>query len=81
DKIDQWLAEVCARGRHAVFRVVVDYPSTYPEHRAPDFLNVKTSAYDAYGDKGKAPDYTNQHFRRALNEFIRAMGQKYDGDK
>eukprot|EP01134_Creolimax_fragrantissima_P002153 CFRG2153T1 len=80
-KVDSWLDEVADRGRHGVFRVVVDYPSTYPDYRCPDFLGVKTTKYCAYGDDGKYPDYTNANLRRAIPEFVRAMGAKYDGDR
>ncbi len=73
------------RGHQAVFRVYLDYPDT--PYGVPEFLNhVPRHAYSEHGN-GKnpqrisfSPDYENPDLRRALKNFIGALGKRYDGD-
>lgn len=84
-ELDKRLAAVASRGNQAVFRVYLDYPNK--PSGIPQFLldeGLKTSNYTEY-DNGKtatsvAPDYNDEHLMGALDNFIGALGARYDGD-
>lgn len=84
-ELDKRLAAVASRGNQAVFRVYLDYPNK--PSGIPQFLidaGVKTYNYDEY-DNGKdatslAPDYNDERLLNALDNFISALGSRYDGD-
>lgn len=84
-ELDKRLEAVAARGNQAVFRVYLDYPNK--PSGIPQFLideGLKTFDYDAY-DNGKdarsvAPDYNDERLMGALDNFIGALGARYDGD-
>ncbi|MBM7567751.1 S-layer homology domain-containing protein [Paenibacillus sacheonensis] len=84
-ELDKRLAAVAARGNQAVFRVYLDYPNK--PSGIPQFLldeGLKTYDYDEY-DNGKtaasvAPDYNDERLLGALDNFIGALGSRYDGD-
>lgn len=84
-ELDKRLAEVASRGNQSVFRVYLDYPNK--PSRIPQFLldeGVKTYAYTEYlnGKDGTslAPDYNDERLLHALDNFIDALGSRYDGD-
>ncbi|NBD27249.1 S-layer homology domain-containing protein [Paenibacillus glycinis] len=84
-ELDKRLAAVAARGNQAVFRVYLDYPNK--PSGIPRFLideGLKTYDYEEY-DNGKdatsvAPDYNDERLLGALDNFIGALGSRYDGD-
>lgn len=84
-ELDRRLEAVAARGNQAVFRVYLDYPNK--PSGIPQFLideGLKTFAYEGY-DNGKdatslAPDYNDERLMGALDNFIGALGARYDGD-
>ncbi|WP_217592023.1 S-layer homology domain-containing protein [Cohnella sp. GbtcB17] len=84
-ELDKRLEAVAARGNQAVFRVYLDYPNK--PSGIPQFLideGLKTFAYEGY-DNGKdatslAPDYNDERLMAALDNFIGALGARYDGD-
>nr|WP_246183653.1 S-layer homology domain-containing protein [Paenibacillus methanolicus] len=84
-ELDKRLAEVAARGNQAVFRVYLDYPNK--PSGIPQFLldqGLKTYNYTEF-DNGKdatslAPDYNDERLLSALDNFIGALGARYDGD-
>ncbi|MFC4098422.1 S-layer homology domain-containing protein [Paenibacillus xanthanilyticus] len=84
-ELDKRLAAVAARGNQAVFRVYLDYPNK--PSGIPQFLldqGLKTYNYTEF-DNGKnatslAPDYNDERLLNALDNFIGALGERYDGD-
>lgn len=83
--LEKKLNAIAGRGHQAVFRIYLDYPQL--PYGVPEFLNhVPKRAYKDHGNGEKpdsvsfAPDYEHPDLRRALQNFIRAWGQKYDGD-
>ena len=82
--LDKLLNSVKSRGNQAVIRIYCEYPGNGNE--IPKFLQdagVKVVEWDTEkNQKGKVgtPDYRNPLMRRALCEFIAAMGNRYDGD-
>lgn len=92
DPLDERLDAIAGRGRHAVFRVYLDYPEKEPG--IPDFLrhgpdgiagtadDLVMRSYQEHGNDGVSlsPDYTDPHLRAALRSFIRSLGARYDGD-
>lgn len=90
--LDDRLDEIAGRGRHAVFRVYLDYPQK--ESGVPDFLrhgadgvagtadDLLMREYREHHNKGLSlsPDYTDERLRAVLRTFIAAFGARYDGD-
>ncbi|WP_141502124.1 S-layer homology domain-containing protein [Paenibacillus luteus] len=84
-ELDKRLAEVASRGNQSVFRVYLDYPNK--PSAIPQFLideGLKTYQYEEF-DNGKdatslAPDYNDERLLEALDNFIGALGTRYDGD-
>lgn len=84
-ELDKRLAAVAARGNQSVFRVYLDYPNK--PSGIPQFLldqGLKTYTYTEF-DNGKdatslAPDYNDERLLGALDNFIGALGERYDGD-
>ena len=71
---------IASRGNQAVFRVYLDYPQKTTG--IPDFLlkkGLKTHQYSQFG-AGTCPDYNDSKLLQALDNFIAALGAKYDGD-
>lgn len=68
-------------GNQAIIRFIVDCPGK--DTGIPKFLidnNLKTNPYDLGGEKGLCPDYSDVNLQTALVNFIKAFGEKYDGD-
>ncbi|MFC4597124.1 S-layer homology domain-containing protein [Cohnella hongkongensis] len=84
-ELDRRLEAVASRGNHAVFRVYLDYPNK--PSGIPQFLldeGLQTYEYTEYNN-GKdatslAPDYNDEKLMGALENFIQALGARYDGD-
>jgi len=75
---------VAARGRQSIIRVYVDYPnkdSKSIESILPSFLIPGMKVLDNKDGTGVHPDYDNANLIKALVQFIKACGAKYDGDK
>jgi hypothetical protein len=77
------LNEIAQRGHQAIFRIYIDYPTH--STGIPQFLldaGLSTRVYDDYGNKGRSlsPDYENPLLRQALTNFIKALGERFDGD-
>lgn len=69
-----------AKGKHIVFRVVMDYPDQ--PVGVPQWLidkGVKMTPYDQFGG-GKSPDYEDPRLKSALLKLIGQLGKRYDGD-
>lgn len=84
-ELDKRLAEVASRGNQSVFRVYLDYPNK--PSGIPQFLidqGLTTYSYTEHNN-GKdaaslAPDYNDERLLDALDNFISALGARYDGD-
>ncbi|MFT4692379.1 MAG: hypothetical protein ACJASX_002036 [Limisphaerales bacterium] len=78
--VERSLMEVSARGHQLVMRVYLDYPEK--STGVPQFLideGVKMRPYEDHGG-GLSPDYEDERLVQALEKFIAAFGNKYDGD-
>jgi hypothetical protein len=83
--LDRLLNDVSNRGRQTVFRVYLEYPDktgSIPEFLLKDGLQVHryTAPNDGPPARNETPDYEDRNLRRAVKNFIAALGQRYDGD-
>lgn len=83
EPIDRLLADVAARGHHAIFRIYADYPNQ--PYAVPAFLSdVPRRSYTDHGNGGRfmsySPDYDDPRLERAMLDTIKALGRRYDGD-
>lgn len=86
--LEQLLDDIQSRGNQTVFRVYLEYPghkNAIPKFLINDGLKVTRWQNDEEatdGEKGwvETPDYENPKLRKALQQFIAALGEKYDGD-
>jgi hypothetical protein len=82
-KLDKLLDDVASRGNQTIFRVWIEYPGQ--DSALPDFLReagVKVTTW-RNPDEGTAchtPDYEDERLVSAIESFIAALGQRYDGD-
>ncbi len=82
--IEKVLKTTQGRGCQLVFRVMMEYPNRGV--LVPQFLideGVKITKWESKeSDSGvcHTPDYEDPRLRRALQAFVAAMGEKYDGD-
>jgi Domain of unknown function (DUF4832) len=80
------LSSIADRGYQAAFRVYLDYPQS--AYGVPAFLShVPKQLYTDHGNgtgnpnnTSYSPDYTHVDLRRAIVNFIKAFGEKYDKD-
>ena len=83
EALERQLNDVAARGHQAVFRFYVDYPGK--PTGIPQYLldqGLVTRPYDEFGNNGVSvsPDYSDPRLVAALDNFITALGRRYDGD-
>lgn len=85
--LEKLLDEVAGRGHQAVFRIYLEYPgkkNVIPTFLVKDGLKVHKYLYTETQPLPPAPietpDYTDKNLRKVLVDFVRALGQKYDGD-
>lgn len=85
--LEKLLDDVASRGHQTVFRVWMVYPGHdegIPKFLIEDGLKVTTWLNKNTEPFPPAtvhtPDYNDPRMRRALVNFVRAMGKKYDGD-
>ena len=79
---DEMLDTIARRGCQAVIRVYMEYP-TKDASFAPQFLideGVKVTKYQHDKDVTHAIDYNDPRTVDAMVRFIKAFGEKYDGD-
>lgn len=86
-KLEELLDAVAGRGHQAVFRVYLEYPAktgVIPKFLVADGLKVhkylNTNTAPLPPAEVETPDYESPKLRRALKNFIAALGKKYDGD-
>lgn len=79
--IEETLEETGERGNHLIFRVHMEYPGHGNE--VPQFLvdeGLRITRWKCEDGKLFTPDYNSPILRKAMQEFIAALGKKYDGD-
>lgn len=80
--LEKTLEKGKAGGRQTIFRFYLEYPGK--KLALPDFLLAEgVKIVEWKDDEGQAcltPDYEDVLLRRAISEFIAALGKKYDGD-
>jgi hypothetical protein len=80
-RMEMALDESASRKKHAVLRVYLHYPGE--TLRVPQYLidaGIEFRAYTAFGKSGISPYYGDATLLKALEQFIREFGDKYDGD-
>jgi hypothetical protein len=78
--LEPLLNGIASHGNQAIVRVFLDYPDF--RSAIPQFLidgGLDTTAYNDHGG-GISPDYDDPNLVAALEAFIAAFGQQYDGD-
>jgi hypothetical protein len=81
--LETQLDAIAARGHQAAFRFYLDYPGK--PSGVPQYLldgGLATHSYPDYGNNGVSvsPDYEDPNLDAALDRFIAALGNRYDGD-
>lgn len=85
--LEKLLDDIASRGHQTVFRIWMVYPGhddgipKFLERegvQVTEWLNTNTQPFPP--SKVRTPDYDDPRTRRALVQFITAMGKKYDGD-
>ena len=83
--LDDKLVSTSGRSCQAVFRIWLEYPGQ--PSGLPDYLakaGVKVTEWKEAGEKSPksnfTPDYEDERLVVALERFIAALGQRYDGD-
>ncbi|TWT86347.1 DUF4832 domain-containing protein [Neorhodopirellula pilleata] len=85
--LDDLLDDIASRGNQAVIRIYLEYPGKdkgIPEYLIEDglkvhrYLNENTAPLPPA--KIATPDYEDPRLRKALQNFIAAFGERYDGD-
>jgi hypothetical protein len=82
-QVDSVLNDIASRGHQTAFRFYLDYP-TKPSG-IPQYLidgGLVTHSYNDYGNNGVSvsPNYDDPNLRTAMDQFIAALGARYDGD-
>lgn len=85
--LDQLLNGIAARGHQAVFRIYLEYPGrkgVIPPFLVREGLKVhrylNTNTQPEPPAEIETPDYGDPKLRRVLQQFIAALGRRYDGD-
>jgi hypothetical protein len=83
--LDDKLVEISGRSCQAIFRIWLEFPGQ--PSGLPDYLlkaGVKVTEWKAAGEKSPqrnfTPDYEDERLVAAMEEFIAALGQRYDAD-
>ncbi len=79
--VEKWLGQTSARGCQLTFRVYLEYPSL--KSGVPKFLldqGLKITQWKHDGHIQYAPNYSDPNLQKAIDQFLVALGKKYDGD-
>mmetsp|Transcript_30788 Transcript_30788/g.46702 ORF Transcript_30788/g.46702 Transcript_30788/m.46702 type:complete len:600 (+) Transcript_30788:51-1850(+) len=79
--LDSRLNQSAEVNRHAIIRFILDYPnkgSYVPQYLIDNGLQM--TPYTDFGG-GESPDYSSSLLLEAFEEFILALGARYDGDQ
>jgi hypothetical protein len=83
DLLDGLIAGAASRFKHVAVSFYIHWPYHQDSsQQLPDFLidSVDMLPTDDHGT-GASPDYQNADLLVAMEQFIRALGRRYDGDK
>jgi hypothetical protein len=85
--LEELLDGIAGRGHQAVFRVFLEYPGkkdVIPAFLIKDGLKVQkylnTNTQPLPPSEIETPDYADANLRKAMKQFVAALGTKYDGD-
>jgi hypothetical protein len=81
--LEDLLNGAAGRGHQAIFRVFLEYAgkrNVIPGFLIQGGLKVHRYAQSREAKEIETPDYGDANLRRALRQFIAALGRKYDGD-
>ena len=85
--LEKLLNDIASRRHQTVFRIWMEYPGRkdgIPKYlednglKVTEWLNTNTDPFPR--QMVRTPDYDDANLRTALQSFIQAFGQKYDGD-
>ncbi len=85
--LEDLLNDIASRGNQSVIRIFVEYPGKkegIPQFlidgglKVHRYLNTNTAPFPP--TEVATPDYEDKNLRAALQKFISAFGEKYDGD-
>ena len=84
--LEKLLNGIASRGNHTIFRIWLEYPGQ--KSGLPEFLHdqgVKVTEWENPDEKAPqnlcfCPDYEDERLIVALEKFISALGERYDGD-
>jgi hypothetical protein len=78
--MDRALAGSAIRKMHAIFRPLIDYPGVPALYKLPKYLIDAGAEFRSTGT-GTSPFYGDPLIVEALEQFIKAFGRRYNGDK
>lgn len=85
--LEHLLDDVASRGHQTVIRIYLEYPGkkeAIPGFLIKDGLKIhrylNTNTQPLKAAPVETPDYENENLRRSLKGFLKAFGEKYDGD-
>jgi hypothetical protein len=78
--MDRALAGSATRKMHAMFRPLIDYPGVPALYKLPKYLIDAGAEFRSTGT-GTSPFYGDPLIVEALEQFIKAFGRRYNGDK
>ena len=79
--LENRLKQISGRGCQCTFRVFLEYPGK--TNAIPQFLiddGLKVRHWKSEDGEIHTPDYEDPRIRKAMRQFIAAMGERYDGD-
>ena len=85
--LESLLNDIASRRKQTVFRIWMEYPghdNGIPKFleeagvKVTEWMNTNTAPFPP--TKVRTPDYSNPKVRKALQDFISALGKRYDGD-
>jgi hypothetical protein len=81
--LEKRLQGAASRSKHVVFSVAAHYPGwgklNVPQYLLDDGLNLRY--YPNFLGGGYSPDYGDAKLLKAFEQFIKALGERYDGDQ
>jgi hypothetical protein len=81
--LEKRLQGAASRSKHVVFSVAVHYPGwdklNVPQYLLDDGLDLRY--YPNFLGGGYSPNYGDAKLLKALEQFIKALGERYDGDQ
>jgi len=84
EPVEKLLGNISSRGHQTVFRFYVDFPGKpigVPQYLLDSGVHLSILTNTATGKPEQfSPNYEDPQLRKALTDFIAALGARYDGD-